>query len=222
MVDALQTILPTPSPVHHLGLFRDKSSLQPIEYYNNLPSTSNSNSSNPGPVSSSQSSTAQQKPHGNATDAGTTPAPPFQVVPTSRAGTLTTEPTSEGDSPQTKIAILLDPVLATGGTSSAAIQTLREAGFSRILLLVILASHVGLQHTAKEWPEGVKIHVGAVDDGVGVVRIDGIDGDEGRGQGQGEGYQEGKQPDEEGGGGLNEKGMIVPGLGDIGDRLFGT
>ncbi|KAF3345733.1 hypothetical protein VdG2_05969 [Verticillium dahliae VDG2] len=37
MVDALQTILPDPVPVHHLGLYREPSTLEPVEYYNNLP-----------------------------------------------------------------------------------------------------------------------------------------------------------------------------------------
>lgn len=68
---------------------------------------------------------------------------------------------------------------------------------------MILASQVGLRRAAEEWPEGVKICVGAVDNGVA--------GDDVSGQ----------REDQEGGG-LDERGMIIPGLGDIGDRLFGT
>ena len=37
MVDALQSLLPSPVPIHHLGMYREKTTLDPVEYYNNLP-----------------------------------------------------------------------------------------------------------------------------------------------------------------------------------------
>ncbi|EER25267.1 uracil phosphoribosyltransferase, putative [Coccidioides posadasii C735 delta SOWgp] len=82
------------------------------------------------------------------------------------------------------LAILLDPVVATGGTAAAAIQTLREWGVKKVILLSVLGSHDGLVRAANEWRDGVEVWVGGVDQ-----EVDG-------------------------------KGMIVPGLGDIGDRLF--
>lgn len=138
---ALQTVLPDPVSVHHLGLFRDPLSLQPVEYYNNLPFAR--------PASSSA---ADRK------------------INTAAAS----------------LAILLDPVIATGGTSAAAIQTLKEWGVERVILISILAARVGVTKAAEEWPEGTEVWVGAVDDE------------------------------------LNDRGMITPGLGDIGDRLFLT
>jgi uracil phosphoribosyltransferase len=49
MIDAITSLLPEPVPVHHLGLYREKTTLQPVEYYNNLPyhKTSSSSSTNP-------------------------------------------------------------------------------------------------------------------------------------------------------------------------------
>jgi uracil phosphoribosyltransferase len=136
MIDALQTLLPSPVPIHHLGLFRERTSLQPVEYYNNLP-YHRATSSNPHPARPS-------------------------------------------------LAILLDPIIATGGTSVAAIQTLREWGVEKVLLLAVLGSADGVRRAAEEWSEGVQIWVGGVDEKV------------------------------------DERGMIVPGLGDVGDRLFLT
>lgn len=136
---AIQTILPEPVSVHHLGLFRDPLSLQPVEYYNNLPFT------RPSSVSA---------PNANTSAA--------------------------------QLAIVLDPVIATGGTSAAAIQTLKEWGVSQIILISVLGSVEGVQKAAEEWPEASQVWVGGVD-------------------------QE-----------LDAKGMIKPGLGDVGDRLFLT
>ncbi|RMZ85543.1 hypothetical protein DV737_g550, partial [Chaetothyriales sp. CBS 132003] len=107
MLDAVQTILPTDVSVHHLGLFREKATLQPVEYYNNLP----------------QSKAAVAK-----------------------------------------LAIVVDPVIATGGTSIAAIQTLREWGVERIIFLAVLTARPGLIAAADEWPEGTHIHAAGVDD----------------------------------------------------------
>lgn len=135
LVSALQTLLPEPVPVHHLGLFREPTTLQPVEYYNNLPYH------RPGAPSS--------VPH---------------------------------------LAILLDPVIATGGTSVAAIQTLLEWGVRKVLLIAVLGSQPGVQRAAAEASEGqeVEIWIGGLDDNV------------------------------------NDRGMIKPGVGDVGDRLFLT
>lgn len=85
------------------------------------------------------------------------------------------------------IAILLDPVVATGGTASAAIQTLLEWGVERVVLISVLGSDEGVRRAALENGEnGVEVWIGELDEGV--------DG----------------------------RGMIRPGLGDVGDRLFGT
>ena len=68
----------------------------------------------------------------------------------------------------------------------AAIQTLREWGVKKVILISVLATKEGVRRAAEEWEGGVEVWVGGVD------------------------------------GSLNEKGMIVPGLGDVGDRLFLT
>jgi len=80
---------------------------------------------------------------------------------------------------------ILDPMLATGGTASAASQYLKEAGARSIKLLTILAASVGVEKMEREHPD-VEIITCAVD----VT--------------------------------LNAHGYIVPGLGDVGDRIFGT
>ena len=136
MLDALTALLPQPAPVHHLGLFREPVSLQPVEYYNNLPYHS---------------------------------APP--------AGASAAE--------EEHLAIILDPIIATGGTAVAAIQTLREWGVTRVLYASVLGSEDGVRRAADEWA-GVQVWVGAVD----------------------------RECD--------DRGMIKPGVGDIGDRLYGT
>ena len=84
------------------------------------------------------------------------------------------------------LAILLDPIIATGGTATAAIQTLREWGVDKIIVLSVLGSEDGVRRAAGEWEEGVEVWIGG---------LDSI---------------------------LDGKGMIVPGVGDVGDRLFGT
>lgn len=100
--------------------------------------------------------------------------------------------TGTKDSPPTaSLAIILDPVIATGGTVTAAIQTLTEWGVEKILVVNVLGSTVGLKRAATEAAVG--------NDGKGVelqVWTGAVDLE------------------------LDEKGMIVPGIGDIGDRLF--
>lgn len=127
-------MLPNAVPVHHLGMYREPSTLDPVEYYNNLPHHIPSSSS---PAASS-------------------------------------------------LAIIVDPIIATGGTSAAAIQTLKEWGAQRILVLSVIGAEAGVTQVAKEWPEGTDIWIAGVDTE------------------------------------LTKEGMVKPGLGDIGDRLFLT
>ena len=81
--------------------------------------------------------------------------------------------------------IVVDPMLATGGSASAAITFLKEAGATHIKLMSIIGAPEGVSLMQKEHPD-VDIYVAALDDR------------------------------------LNEHGYIVPGLGDAGDRIFGT
>ncbi|GAO45889.1 PRTase-like protein [Saitoella complicata NRRL Y-17804] len=127
MTESFLTILPHNIPVHHIGIYREKSTLSPVEYYNKLPPT---------------------------------------------------------DTPPTT-AFILDPIIATGGTADATVNILREWGVKRIVFVSILASEPGLRRVSEEHGD-IEFIIGAVD------------------------------------GELNEKGYIVPGLGDIGDRLFHT
>lgn len=113
-----------------MGLFREKTTMTAIEYYNNLPY----HSKDPGP---------------------------------------------------SELVVLVDPVIATGATACAAIDTLREWGVGQIVMVAVIASRQGLERAAAHW-EGVEIWVGGMDE-----EVDG-------------------------------NGMIKPGLGDIGDRLFLT
>ena len=83
------------------------------------------------------------------------------------------------------VVLVLDPMLATGGSASAAIDTLKMKGASIIKLVCIVGAPEGVDRLKKDHPE-VDIYMASLDDG------------------------------------LNEKGYIVPGLGDAGDRLFGT
>ena len=84
-----------------------------------------------------------------------------------------------------RVAIVLDPMLATGGSSVAAIALLRKRGVHRIKMINIIAAPEGVETVQKACPD-VDIYLGHLDEG------------------------------------LNERGYIVPGLGDAGDRLFGT
>lgn len=122
--------------MHHLGLYREPISLQPVEYYNNLPNHIAGSGSGGAAVSS--------------------------------------------------LAIVLDPVIATGGTCAAAISTLRQWGVKRIVVVSVLGALPGVKAVAAEWPEGVEIWLAGVDEE------------------------------------LTDRGMLKPGLGDIGDRLFLT
>jgi uracil phosphoribosyltransferase len=81
--------------------------------------------------------------------------------------------------------VLIDPMLATGGTVTASMGLLAKHGAKRVKLLSLLAAPEGIRHVHERFPELV-IYTAAVD------RC------------------------------INEKGYILPGLGDAGDRLFGT
>ena len=81
--------------------------------------------------------------------------------------------------------LLLDPMLATGGSAAFAVGLLKDHGATDIQLVCVVAAPEGVKRLAEEHPD-VRVVTAALDDG------------------------------------LNEVGYIVPGLGDFGDRLFGT
>lgn len=125
MVGPALEMIPT-AHVWHIGLYREEETLQPIEYYTNVP----------------KKATAE-------------------------------------------IAFILDPMLATGGSASAAVDIIKKSGVQNIKFVGLIAAPEGIERLASAHPD-VPIHLAAVDQG------------------------------------LNEIGYIVPGLGDAGDRLFGT
>ena len=81
--------------------------------------------------------------------------------------------------------ILLDPMLATGNSTAAAVETVKRAGAESVRLIAVIAAPEGIERLHSAHPD-VHIVVAAVDRA------------------------------------LNDKGYIVPGLGDAGDRLYGT
>ncbi len=88
------------------------------------------------------------------------------------------------DVPEREI-VVVDPMLATGGSASAAVRFIKDRGGKHIKLMCLIAAPEGIERVQKEHPD-VDIYLAAVDEK------------------------------------LNEHGYIVPGLGDAGDRLFGT
>ena len=80
---------------------------------------------------------------------------------------------------------VVDPMLATGGSASAALSLLKEHGCNKMHFLCIIAAPEGIRTVQEKHPD-VDLYVGALDDH------------------------------------LNDHGYIVPGLGDAGDRIFGT
>lgn len=84
-----------------------------------------------------------------------------------------------------KQTIIIDPMLATGGSGCAAIQMLKDEGVKDIKFLCVIAAPEGIKRMQSEHPD-VEIYCGKIDDH------------------------------------LNDIGYIVPGLGDAGDRIFGT
>lgn len=84
-----------------------------------------------------------------------------------------------------RLLVVLDPMLATGGSASAAISFIKQRGCNNIKLVSLIAAPEGIARVEQDHPD-VDIYVAALDDR------------------------------------LNEHGYILPGLGDAGDRLFGT
>ena len=85
----------------------------------------------------------------------------------------------------TRMVMVVDPMLATGGSADAALAELKNRGCSNIRLMVLVAAPEGIRMLREKHPD-IDIYCGAIDDH------------------------------------LNEHGYIVPGLGDAGDRIFGT
>ncbi len=125
MVDGLLELMPS-AHVGHIGLYRDESTHQAIEYYYKMP---------------------------NGVERST--------------------------------IIVVDPMLATGGSAADAIEDLKKHGCSNIRLMNLLAAPEGVKAVQERHPD-VDIYVAAIDEH------------------------------------LNKEAYIVPGLGDAGDRLFGT
>lgn len=125
MVEGIWELMPS-SEVWHIGLYRDESTLKPVEYYNKLP----------------------------------------------------IEPT-------VSVCLILDPMLATGGSATATADILKRWGVRKIKFLGLIGAPEGIANMQQHHPD-IPIHLACVDDH------------------------------------LNEKGYIVPGLGDAGDRQFGT
>jgi uracil phosphoribosyltransferase len=125
MVEGIWEMMPS-AEVWHIGLYRDEETLQPVSYYNKLP-----------------------------------------TIPT------------------VQVCLVLDPMLATGGSAVATVDILKEWGADKVKFVGILAA-----------PEGIKaLQVAHPDVPIYVAQIDSH---------------------------LNDIGYIVPGLGDAGDRQFGT
>jgi len=87
--------------------------------------------------------------------------------------------------PTVSVCLVLDPMLATGGSSVATVDILKKWGVNKIKYVGILAAPEGIERLHSAHPD-VAIHIAAIDQG------------------------------------LNEHGFILPGLGDAGDRQFGT
>ena len=84
-----------------------------------------------------------------------------------------------------RIALIVDPMLATGGSFNAAVDMVKEAGCPQIKGLFLVAAPEGIEAVQKKHPD-VDIYIASIDDH------------------------------------LNQNGYIIPGLGDAGDKLFGT
>ena len=84
-----------------------------------------------------------------------------------------------------RTALIVDPMLATGGSMAATIDMLKRAGCREIRALVLVAAPQGIERVLQDHPD-VQIYTASIDEG------------------------------------LNADGYIIPGLGDAGDRIFGT
>lgn len=87
--------------------------------------------------------------------------------------------------PRVSVCLILDPMLATGGSATATVEILKRWGVKKIKFVGLIGAPEGIRNMQEHHPD-VPIHLAAVDDH------------------------------------LNERGYIVPGLGDAGDRQFGT
>ena len=125
LVDALLNFIPDAS-VGHLGMYRDETTHEPVDYYSNIP-----------------------------------------------------DGISDG------IVLLVDPMLATGGSADDAIGFLKKRGAGQIRFITLISAPEGLERITKKYPD-VSVITAAVDEK------------------------------------LNDDAYIVPGLGDAGDRYFGT
>ncbi len=125
MVDGMLALIPA-ARVGHIGMYRDESTLEPVEYYCKLP-----------------------------------------------------------DDIAEREVIVLDPMLATGGSASDAITQIKKRGAKNIKFIGIIGAPEGLKKLSDEHPD-VSVYLAALDEK------------------------------------LNENGYIIPGLGDAGDRIFGT
>jgi len=125
MVEGIWELMPS-AEVWHIGLYRDEETLQPVSYYNKLPTM-----------------------------------------------------------PTVQVCLVLDPMLATGGSAVATCNILKEWGANRIKFVGLLAAPEGIDALQTAHPD-VPIHIAQIDQR------------------------------------LNDVGYIVPGLGDAGDRQFGT
>lgn len=84
-----------------------------------------------------------------------------------------------------RIALVVDPMIATGGSMIAAINLLKNAGCQRIKVLVLIAAPEGIMALEKTHPD-IELYTASIDQGI------------------------------------NSQGYIMPGLGDAGDKIFGT
>ncbi len=125
MVDGMLALIPA-AKVGHIGMYRDESTLEPVEYYCKLP-----------------------------------------------------------DDIAEREVIVLDPMLATGGSASDAITQIKKRGAKNIKFIGIIGAPEGLKKLSDDHPD-VTVYLAALDEK------------------------------------LNENGYIIPGLGDAGDRIFGT
>ena len=118
------------------------------------------------------------------------------MIPTAKVGHIGLQRNEETHEPEEyycklpedieeREVFVVDPMLATGGSSSAAIKMLKDKGCRKIHFLCIIAAPEGLERISKDHPD-IDIYVGALDEK------------------------------------LNENKYVVPGLGDAGDRIFGT
>ena len=125
MVEGIWSLIPN-AHVFHIGFYRNEETLEPVEYYNKLPTDH-----------------------------------PFNTC------------------------LILDPMLATGGSAVATTDIIKRWGAKKIKFVGLIGAPEGIEMLQSHHPD-VDIHLAAIDDH------------------------------------LNEKGYIVPGLGDAGDRLYGT